>query len=71
MHAHHTVTMARTPHEVFAFVSTGENAPRWRDGVMDIRKVSGNGVGAVYHPRDGGAARPTHRRGLSRHAGRT
>ena len=48
MHAQHMVTIARTPHEVFAFVSTGENAPRWRGGVMDIRKVSGDGVGAVY-----------------------
>jgi carbon monoxide dehydrogenase subunit G len=48
MHAEHRVTIARTPHDVFAFVSAGENASRWRSGVMDIRKVSGDGVGAVY-----------------------
>jgi len=33
---------------VFAFVAEGENAPRWRTGVLDIRRVSGQGVGAVY-----------------------
>jgi carbon monoxide dehydrogenase subunit G len=33
---------------VFAFVADGENASRWRTGVLDIQRVSGQGVGAVY-----------------------
>ena len=46
--ASHSVTINRPASEVFAFVAEGENAPRWRTGVLDIRRVSGQGVGAVY-----------------------
>ena len=46
--ASHSVTINRPASEVFAFVGEGENAPRWRTGVLDIRRVSGQGVGAVY-----------------------
>jgi uncharacterized membrane protein len=33
---------------VFAFVVDGENAGKWRSGVLDARHVSGTGLGAVY-----------------------
>ena len=46
--ASHSVTINRPASEVFAFVADGENAPRWRTGVLDIQRVSGQGVGAVY-----------------------
>jgi uncharacterized protein YndB with AHSA1/START domain len=46
--ATHSVTIARPPDEVFAFVADGENATRWRPGVLDVKHQSGEGVGAVY-----------------------
>jgi hypothetical protein len=33
---------------VFAFVVDGENAGKWRSGVLDAQRVSGTGVGVVY-----------------------
>lgn len=41
--AEHTTTIARTPAEVFAFLSNAENDPQWRSGVLDIARVSGEG----------------------------
>jgi hypothetical protein len=55
--ASHSVTINRPASEVFAFVADGENAPRWRSGVLDIQRVSGQGVRAVYP-----AGRPWSRR---------
>lgn len=46
--AHHSVTIGRSVGEVFAYVENGENCPRWRPGVLDIRHISGEGVGARY-----------------------
>ena len=46
--ASHSVVINRPASEVFAFVADGENAPRWRTGVLDIQRESGQGVGAVY-----------------------
>lgn len=46
--ASHSVTINRPASDVFSFVADGENAPRWRAGVLDIRRVSGQGVGALY-----------------------
>ena len=46
--ATHSVTIARPIGEVFEFVADGERAPTWRTGVLDIRLVSGVGVGARY-----------------------
>ncbi len=46
--ARHSVTIARPVDQVFAFVADGENAMRWRPGVLDVRHVSGSGVGAAY-----------------------
>jgi uncharacterized protein YndB with AHSA1/START domain len=46
--AQHSVTI-RTPVEVvFAFVADGEKCPEWRPGVIDINRVSGDGVGTRY-----------------------
>jgi carbon monoxide dehydrogenase subunit G len=38
----------RPPTEVFAFIADGENCPQWRPGVLDIKCVSGEGVGTKY-----------------------
>jgi uncharacterized membrane protein len=46
--ASHSVTINRPTSEVFAFVADGENAPKWRTGVLDVQRVSGQGAGAVY-----------------------
>ncbi len=46
--ARHTVTIAQPALKVFAFLADGQNAQRWRPGVMDIRRESGEGAGAVY-----------------------
>ena len=46
--AERTVGIRRPVEEVFAFVAEGRTAPRWRTGVLDIDRVSGEGLGAVY-----------------------
>src|SRR5262245_42028633 len=46
--ATNTVTIAMPVHDVFGFVADGENASKWRSGVLDIARISGEGVGAVY-----------------------
>jgi carbon monoxide dehydrogenase subunit G len=46
--ATYSVTVNRPPGEVFAFVADGEKCPQWRPGVLDIKRVSGNGVGTKY-----------------------
>ena len=43
-----TVEIHRPPAEVFAFLADGENGPRWRAGVVDVRLKSGHGRGAIY-----------------------
>jgi uncharacterized membrane protein len=48
LHASNRVTIDRPPNDVFAYVADGENAPKWRPGVLDISRVSGAGVGTVY-----------------------
>ena len=35
--------------EVFAFLADAENDPKWREGVLEIKRLSGTGVGARYH----------------------
>jgi hypothetical protein len=42
------VIIERPVSEVFAFVRDGERAREWRSGVLDIRRVSGEGVGTRY-----------------------
>lgn len=46
--ARHSVVIPRPREDVFTFVADGENAGRWRSGVLDIKHVSGSGVGATY-----------------------
>jgi carbon monoxide dehydrogenase subunit G len=43
-----TIEIGRPVDEVFAFLSEGENDRRWRSGVLDIRRRSGHGRGAIY-----------------------
>jgi uncharacterized membrane protein len=47
-HAEHSVTIGRPVDAVFAYVLDGENCSAWRPGVLDIKRVSGDGVGTVY-----------------------
>jgi carbon monoxide dehydrogenase subunit G len=42
------VTVRRPVEAVFAFVADGEQCTRWRSGVLDIKRVSGDGVGTRY-----------------------
>jgi len=46
--AQHSVSIGRPVGEVFAFVADGENARRWRPGVLDVSHQSGEGLGAIY-----------------------
>jgi len=46
--AEHSVSINRPVGEVFAFVADGENARRWRPGVLDVQRESGEGLGAIY-----------------------
>jgi uncharacterized membrane protein len=46
--AQHSVSIRRPVEEVFAFVADGENAKRWRPGVLDVSRQSGEGLGAIY-----------------------
>jgi uncharacterized membrane protein len=34
--------------ELFAFLADPENDPQWRSGVLDLKRVSGSGMGARY-----------------------
>lgn len=47
-HAEHSVLIERPPSEVFAVLADGEQCTRWRSGVIEIKKISGQGVGATY-----------------------
>lgn len=46
--ATHAVVIHRPVAEVFAFVADGEQGTRWRSGVLDIRRIAGEGVGTRY-----------------------
>jgi len=46
--AQNTVTISRPVDQVFAFVTDGENAMRWRPAVLDVKRVSGSGLGATF-----------------------
>ena len=49
-HAERTVTVNRSPNEVFDFILEGKNNPIWRPAVADIVKLPGtpSGVGAAF-----------------------
>ena len=42
------IVIARPPEEVFNFLADPENDTRWRSGVLELKRVSGSGVGARY-----------------------
>lgn len=46
--AQHSVSIRRPVGDVFRFVADGENAKRWRPGVLDVSRQSGDGLGAIY-----------------------
>ena len=46
-----STVIARPREAVFAFLADAENDRRWREGVIDIRRISGSGRGAVYEQR--------------------
>jgi uncharacterized membrane protein len=46
--AQRSITINRPIDEVFAFISDGENGPKWRSDKIEVRHESGSGVGAVY-----------------------
>ena len=46
--ATYSVTISRPVVDVFDFLADGEQCVRWRPGVIDIKRTSGEGVGARY-----------------------
>jgi uncharacterized membrane protein len=46
--ASNEIVIDRACDDVFAFLADPENDPRWRSGVLDIKRVSGDGLGARY-----------------------
>jgi uncharacterized protein YndB with AHSA1/START domain len=47
-------TIARPPDAVFAFLADAENDAAWRPAVVEIKRVSGDGVGTRYRQVVGG-----------------
>lgn len=41
-------TTARPAGDVFAFLADAENDKQWRDGIIEMTRTSGPGVGATY-----------------------
>lgn len=50
MHFENAPTIRRPPHEVFQYLATFENVPRWNYAIVETRKTSERpvGVGATY-----------------------
>jgi uncharacterized membrane protein len=46
--ASNEIVIDRPRGDVFAFLADPENDPQWRTGVLDLKRVSGSGVGARY-----------------------
>ena len=46
--AENSIVINKPRSDVFAFVANHENDSRWRPGVVDIARASGEGQGAVY-----------------------
>jgi len=46
--AERTISIRRPVDQVFRFLADGRTATQWRSGVVDVSKVSGDGVGTVY-----------------------
>ena len=50
MHFANSVTVQRSPHEVFEYLANFENVPQWNHAIVETRKTSDGpvGVGATY-----------------------
>jgi uncharacterized protein YndB with AHSA1/START domain len=50
VHFENTLTIRRTPHEVFEYLAAFENVPRWNYAIVETHKTSEGpvGVGATY-----------------------
>jgi uncharacterized membrane protein len=46
--AENSVVIKKPRSEVFAFVANHENDPKWRPGVADIARASGQGQGEIW-----------------------
>ena len=46
--AERTIAIRRPVDQVFRFLADGRTATQWRSGVIDVAKISGDGLGAVY-----------------------
>jgi uncharacterized protein YndB with AHSA1/START domain len=46
--AENETTIARPVEDVYQFLANAENGAQWRSSVVEISKVSGNGVGTQY-----------------------
>jgi uncharacterized protein YndB with AHSA1/START domain len=46
--ASNVIEIDRPRSEVFRFLADGENDRLWRSGVLDVRRTSGTGTGAIY-----------------------
>jgi carbon monoxide dehydrogenase subunit G len=46
--ASYSVVIGRPIDAVFSFIADGERCTEWRPGVLDIRRASGDGLGARY-----------------------
>jgi uncharacterized protein YndB with AHSA1/START domain len=47
--ARNSITISRPVSEVFSFLADAENDKRWRSGVLELTRLSGDGVGTKYH----------------------
>src|SRR5205809_3268644 len=43
-----SIVINRPCSDVFAFVADHENDQKWRPGVVDVKRATGEGLGAVY-----------------------
>ncbi len=48
MRSQSSISIDRPAEEVFQFLADGANNPKWRSGVLEIEKIGGDGVGAIY-----------------------
>src|ERR687891_2010786 len=51
VHFENTLTIRRTPHEVFEYLAAFDNVPSWNYAIVETHKTSPGpvGVGATYH----------------------
>jgi uncharacterized protein YndB with AHSA1/START domain len=47
--AEHTVTIGRSAEDVFDYLADGSNNPRWRPGVVEIRRTSDTAEGGATY----------------------